>query len=566
MKKLVIAALLAAATAAHAQNVDVPGLVKLIENQPSDMDRPAWKEKRRDAAKKLAQSKDKRAVPELIKLAEGETFDIIGEIAIEGLGNLGDPSAVPTLQKIANDPARDPHQKDLAKKALAKLGAGTAAPPPPPPENKTPPPPPENNPPPDTTPPANNPPPEASAGAGLIGEKPSTELPALPEIADDTLSAVERVTFTAGTANLAYDTIQKRLDFDGDVEGTYQRRVEHEKMAWGADADVHVVGGVINPPGSSQQRGAEVVAQGDGEARFYSGNLYGVGKAAAAVQMDYVSDTDMNGNAAKFTHTYGDLQIALGGGYGRVLDVGSAIRVRRLARVLDAARALGKPIDAATSKKLQLTWWALRGEKTTYRALVSTVAILREAGILLGEPDAGLTYEILNVLRDTWLYTRPSGFDVQLAFGEGYLDRPFNNIISGRNEQLLALAGYGTQLDEDKLEITGSAYGRMRLFAPDNERSPWAAGASARMTRFTYGEHADPFGALDIGADVMLSDDDTMMSDKELRITGELGFSYWINQVSGLRLAANVSEDRGALFFGATLAATYGLLDGTFAR
>jgi hypothetical protein len=57
-----------------------------------------------------------------------------------------------------------------------------------------------------------------------------------------------------------------------------------------------------------------------------------------------------------------------------------------------------------------------------------------------------------------------------------------------------------------------------------------------------------------------------MMSDKELRITGELGFSYWINQVSGLRLAANVTEDRGALFFGATLAATYGLLDGTFAR
>src|SRR5690349_15998380 len=140
MKKLVIAALLAAATAAHAQNVDVPGLVKLIENQPADMDRPAWKEKRRDAAKKLAQSKDKKAVPELIKLADTETFDIIGEIAIEGLGNLGDASAVPTLQKIANDPARAPHQKNLAKKALAKLGAGTTAAPPPPPPDKTPPP------------------------------------------------------------------------------------------------------------------------------------------------------------------------------------------------------------------------------------------------------------------------------------------------------------------------------------------------------------------------------------------------------------------------------------------
>ena len=569
MKKLILAAMLVASVA-HAQNADVPSLVKLIENQPSDMDRPAWKEKRRDAAKKLAQSKDKRAVPELIKLAETETFDIIGEIAIEGLGTLGDPSAAPTLQKIAGDPARDPHTRDLAKKALAKLGAtaptGGGTPPPPPPDKTPPPPPPDKTPPPDMTPPPEKTPPESSAGAGLIGTKPSSDMPTLPELADDTLAAYERVTFAGGGASFSYDTIQKRLDFDADVEGTYSKRIEREKVAWGVDADVHVVTGVINPPGSSQQRGAEVVAQGNGEARFYSGNVYGIGKAAAAVQMNYVSDVDQNGNAVKFSHTYGDAEVALGGGYGRLLDVGAAIRVRRLARVLDGARALGKPIDAATSKKLQLTWWALRGERTTYRALVATVAVLREAGILLSEPDAGLSYEILNVLRDTQLYVRPSGFDAQVAFGEGYLDRPFNNTASGRVEQLLALAGYGAQLDDDKLEVTGSAYARLRLFAPMGQPSPWAAGASARMTRFTYGEHGDPFGALDLGGEVMLSSDDQMMSDKELRVTGELGFNYWINQASGIRLAAQVTEDRGALFLGAQLQATYGLLDGTFAR
>jgi hypothetical protein len=400
----------------------------------------------------------------------------------------------------------------------------------------------------------------------LIGPAPSNELPALPEVSDDTLASTERLTFASGTANFAYDTLRKRLDFDADVSGSYERRVEKEKMAYGYDASAHVVSGIINPDGTAQQRGAEVVAQGDGEARFYTGQIYGVGKAAAAIQMNYVSDVDNNGNAVKFTHTYGDIQIALGGGYGRVVDVGAAIRVRRLARALDANRALGKPIDAATSKKLQLTWWALRGERTTYRALVSTVAILREAGILLSEPDAGLTYEILNVLRDTQLYVRPSGFDAQVTFGEGYLDRPFNNTASGRVEQLLANAGYGLQLDEDKLEFVGNAYGRLRLFAPDNEPSPWAAGASAAMTRFTYGEHGDPFGALDLGANVMLSSDDNMNSDKELRIAGELGFTYYINQAGGLRLAAQVAEDRGAVFLGASLQATYGLLDGTFAR
>jgi hypothetical protein len=477
---------------------------------------------------------------------------------------------VPTLQKIVNDPARDPHQKDLAKKALAKLGAGAGAAPPPPPADKTPPPPPppdKTPPPPDTTvPPPDTTTTTTTTAGGLIGPKPSNELPELPAVSDDTLASTERVTFATGTANFAYDTLRKRLDFDADVAGNYERRVEKEKMTYGYDAGAHVVTGIINPDGQSQQRGAEVVAQTDGEVRFYSGQIYGIGKGAAAVQFDYVSDVDNNGNAIKFTHTYADIQIALGAGYGRVIDVGGAIRVRRLAATLDAARALGRPIDAATSKRLQLTWWALRAERSTYRALVATVAILRESGILLSEPDAGLSYEILNVLRDSWLYTRPSGFDANVTFGEGYLDRPFNNIESGRVEQLLANAGYGMQLDDDKLEFVGAAYGRLRLFAPDNEPSPWAAGATARMTRFTYGEHGDPFGAFDIGADVMLSSDDQMNSDKELRITGELGFSYVINQAGNLRLAAQVGEDRGALFIGAQLQATYGLLAGVFAR
>ncbi|HEY0994127.1 MAG TPA: hypothetical protein VGD80_44025, partial [Kofleriaceae bacterium] len=83
------AALVAAAVGAapaRGQPVDVAAQIKLVETQPPDMDRSTWKERRRDAARKLGQSKDRRAVPVLIKLAETETFDILGEIAIEGLG------------------------------------------------------------------------------------------------------------------------------------------------------------------------------------------------------------------------------------------------------------------------------------------------------------------------------------------------------------------------------------------------------------------------------------------------------------------------------------------------
>jgi hypothetical protein len=555
---------------ARAQGAEVPALIKLIDTQPSDMDRSTWKEKRRDAARKLAQSKDKRALPVLAKLADTETFDIIGEIAIEGLGTLGDPGAIPILQKIVGDPSRDKGQRDLARKSLDKLGASAEATPPPSPAQPAP-----------TLGPARAPAPAPApppSGEGLLATHapPAVTPIALPEVEDDTLAAYERITFAGGTASFGYDTLRKRMDFDADVSGLFQKRVERETFAWGIDVGANVVAGWINPDGRAQSRVTQVVATGDGEARLYSGKLYGIGKAAVAMQLNYTSEMDPNDpmNDFKETRFLGDFEVAVGAGYGRVLDVGAAIRVRRLARALDANRALGKAIDAATQKKLELTWWALRGERTTYRALVETVAILREAGVLLSEPDAGLSYEILNVLRDTNLYQRPLGFDLQLAFGEGYLDRAGSDMNvtypmaaeSGRVEQLLALAGYGIQLDDDKLELFGSAYGRLRMFAPDMQPAPWAAGATATMRRFTYAEHGDRLGIFDLTGAAQISNDDLMQSDTALRISGELGFTYLINQASGLRLAGQFAEDGGNLFIGAKLQVTYGLLDGTYAR
>jgi hypothetical protein len=601
----------------HAQPADVPALVKLIETQPADMDKTAWKEKRREAARKLVANRDKKAVPELIKLVETETFDIIGEIAIEGLGNMGDQSAVPALQKAANDTSRDKATRDLAKKALAKLGAdakvvmqpnggdtvvrtpggGTTT---------------------TTTTPGGGTTTTATGGGttttttgggavttgggdttGLEGRgtegggtttttagggdliggagatKPPEGVPAGPPLPDDTIAAYDRLTFAAGTASLAYDTVRERASFAADVGGRWQHRIEREAMAWGYDAGAHLVTGVINPKGRESTRGAELVIDGNGEVRFYTGKIYGIGKAAVGLQINYISDAAVDAmNDLKDTRYTADLQAAIGGGYGRVVDVGAAIRVRRLARTLDANRALGKQIDAATSRKLQLAWWGLRNERGTYRALVATVAILREAGILLGEPDAGLAYELLQVLQDSQLYLRPEGFDAQLVLSEGYLVRDEEDNIpdptSGRLEQVIVGVGYGKQLAEDKAEASGTAFARARLLAPDTQPSPWAIGATGRLRRFAYGEHSDAIGVLDVSATLTLSKDGApmgQMSDPAaLRIEGSAGFTYFMNTASGLRAAATIAEDAGEIFFGASLQATYGLLDGTFAR
>ena len=547
-------------TTAIAQPADVPALVKLVETQPAGMDKATWKDKRRDAARKLVLGKDKRALPVLIRLAETETFDIIGEIAIEGLGTLNDPSAVPVLQQIANDPARDKAQRALAKTALDKLGASTDAGPAAP-----------------ASPAPVTPGPETPVRSrGPLGSA-TVEL-ALPDVADDAIAASERVTFALGTAQLEYDTVRKRSGLDFDVAGQYTKRVERDQLAWGWDAGAHLVAGLVNPSGRERVRGAQLDATANAEARLYKGGIYGIGKAALGLQVGYFSrkDQDPNNDAAD-TRTTADLQLALGGGYGRVLDVGGAIRVRRLSRTIEAARALGKPIDPATARKLELTWWALRRERSSYRALVETVAILRSAGILLAEPDVGLAYEIVNVLRDSQLSLRLSGLDLQLVFGEGYLIRPDEAMgmippagEQGRVEQVLGSAGYGTQLKDDTVELSGAAYGRLRLFAPADQPSPWALGASARMRRFGYGDHGDPYGALDVVGDVQISDDDPIDPNANgalgLRVSGQLGFTWWWNQASGVRLAANAAIDGGELFVGAQLSASYGWLDATFSR
>lgn len=596
---LSLASVVLATATASAQPADVPGMIKFLDNPPADMDRSVWKEKRRDVAKKLGQSKDKRAVPSLIKLADGETFDIVGEIAIEALGNLADGSAIPTLQKIATDPARDRSQRDLARKALGKLGSSattttTTSPPPPPPTTSSSPPSrvPTTMPPPTTTTPTTTTPSTTAArpptaaqrdpGDSLVdparppandvhaGSKSTPEdLPIPPEIEPDVLAAYERITLAGGTADLGYDTVRKRVAFDADIAGSYAKRVERPGFAYGYDASAHVVAGYINPDGREQERGAQLTLAVDGEARAYTGSLYGIGKAIVSTQLSYqsfIQADPANGDDVKQTSFLGDFAVAIGGGYGRLLDVGGAIRVRRLARALEANHALGRPIDASIARKLQLVWWSLRGERSAYKQLVATVAALRDAGILLGEPDAGLTYELLNVLRDTQLFQRPQGFDAQLVFSEGYLKRPDDPMIeNGRVEQLIATVGYGNQLDDDTFEVAGHGFGRLRVLAPDGAPAPWAVGATASVRKFTYGDHGDPFGVFDLSGGLAVTTDDLMGSKVSQEISGQLGFTYVLNQASGLRLAATVTENTGELFVGAQLQLTYGFLDGTFA-
>jgi hypothetical protein len=233
---------------------------------------------------------------------------------------------------------------------------------------------------------------------------------------------------------------------------------------------------------------------------------------------------------------------------------------------LRVARALGRPISPDRGERVLAMWWTLRGEQGAHRRLTATVAMLREAGVLLDEPDASLTYQILQVLFDGQLDRRPSGTDIQVGVAETYLVRDeLLPVEDGRIEQVFALARHGTQIGDGDAEIVGQATGRYRVLPEEGDPTPWAALGTAAWRSYFYGAWSDPIGALEIAGEVGASTDGIEdVSEVATRVGGSLAWLWSPNRASRFRLAAESRYESGELFFGAVFDVRYGFLDATY--
>ncbi len=542
---ILIAGLCARSRSARADEVD--DLIQLVQHKPAGMAEDQWKEERRDAATKLGKLGDKRAVPALIQVVQTESFDVVAENAIDALGKLGDKRAVPVLKQVAADDSRDRESRAKARKALSKLGAKA--------EPQT----------------GDD---DDDLGLGVVGNSGTTtttvgasrpkKIPDGPAFSDDTLAATDRFTIAAGAAHLNYDTQRQIASLDGDVTGTYRHEIERKSVAYGYGADLHVTAGAIDLPGSGTASEALVLdAALAGDSRFYwnPGGIYGAVEGALDLSVTGVKVERMGpGNTTKELLLGANLAAAVGGGYGRQIDLGEALRLRRIEMALEDARALGRPITPDLAEKILRTWWALRGEVGAHDRLVATVSILREAGVLLGEPDASLTYRILQILTDGQLDHRASGLDVRLLVSESFLVRDdLTGVPDGRVETLLLRARYGQQMTSTVQELVGEAYARKRILA-GMDPAPWAAAASAAWRRYVYSDHDDPIGAFEVRAELGASNDDTGQGLAP-RMAGGIGWLWAPSRASHLRLSANAVLEGGEMFLGATFEGTYGFLD-----
>ncbi len=543
---------------AHAQDDAAAGsraeaLIELVRQRPSGKDRDEWREERREAARELGTLGDKRAVPVLIQIVKTEQFDAVGEIAIVSLGKLGDKSAVPVLQEVAKDSSRDRFVRKAARAALRKLGAkvkvkgddgdGDEG-------DKT----------------------EDLASTGLsnysLSSGPTGKIALAPDFGDDMIAASDHLTFAVGQSSLAYDTVTKEASLDGAAFASYLRIREKKSMALRYEGRGSLIAGVVNFRGDdSSARLISTNAGGSAQARFYtaSGKWFGLGSASGLIGFDYLRiKRPGGGNITNEKFLSAELGLAIGGGYGRIYNYGEAMRVQRLEAVLRERKMLGRAIGPDLAERIMRAWWELRNEQGFHDRLVATVAQLREAGVLLGEPSAGATYAILQVLRDGQLSQRQRGLQVHLAVGESYLVRDEDlSLEDGRVESVVSRLRYGRQNTDGDQELVVDAFARYRILADDadGDPTPWAVAGEAHWRDYHYGDNLDPIGALDIGVTAGASDDGFDGAELAAGVGGSVGWLWVPSRASRFLLAGQARFESSEVFLGVVFEGQYGLID-----
>lgn len=378
---------------AHSQPQDVGELISLLKKRPSDMNEDMWREKRREAARTLGRMGNKKAVKPLIRVVERERFDAIAEISIDSLGRLGDKRAIPALRKVYNDSSRDRYARDAAETALRRLGAN---------------------------PQGGNLPREDSGGGGggdksggfrnggggkaraaNKGEFPLPEddedlkAPKGPGVANDVIAAHENWTLAVGSLDLTFNEVDNQPQLLGAVSARHQRGLEKSGFGYSLDTSFGMLGAVHDNDlgtGNNISYVLDMAVSATGEARLYFGNAKGVflhGAGGALLGFRGIKVQDETNPRADLDALF-NLTLGLGPGYGRVVNTGEAMRLRRIEQVLKSHGILGRPINAAVARRMFSAWWGLRDELGTRRRLLATLQILRERGVLLAAPDSTL--------------------------------------------------------------------------------------------------------------------------------------------------------------------------------
>jgi hypothetical protein len=534
------------------QNPQVDADISLLRKKPKGMDEDTWREKRRDAARELGDLGDKKAVDPLLEIVQAERFDAILEIAIQSLGKLGDNKAVPVLQRIADDPSIETYVRDTAREALRKLGAapaergggnvGVGG------ERK-----------------AGGAPPDLSAlvkTQGQVEGMPALNPPSLPA---GTLALAETLSIGGGltpAVSFQHNSAGGGTLFDLSLAGEYNRQMEHNRFGYTfgstLGAGYHSIS-IADTTDSLIDMGVGIAADG----RLYlidNVPLFEFITLAPSIAYHYTKQQAMM-TATRDT-TVIDFSVAGGIGWGRVMPVGARMKLHRIEGVLETAGLKARPINGDASARVMLAWYGLRGRLGYYAELLWTLRILREAGVLLQEPDAATVYKILQVISDPQMDDRYEGMDLRLG---GFYSIESTEVDVPNLGGVMWAATLAHQIG-DRADFVGHLRGALQA---NQDPKGILTSADFQYRMFFYSAEQDPQGALALGPFANLCSDACPLGpttglvwDVGARALFTRWFSRASNVAAGFEFATESAQAWRAMF---TLSATYGLAPASLA-
>lgn len=523
-------------------------LLQLLAQKPATMSTDAWRAQRREAARELGRLRERRATPTLLSIVARERFDVILEIAIDALGNIGDKRAAEPLKKLLDDPSLDAYVRDAVANALKKIGSSDGGTTRKPRRPRKP------------TKPAKSDGTREAKNPYLYAALPKLKLDAIP---DDLIAESSNLELATSTGSFSWNSGSDRTSAGLAANARYRLQVERQKIGYSVDGSALLGFGLEDPPGADNTSWLfNHALQINPELRYYPfqkdlPQLFGQLLVGVGYGLTLASPPAAQDNRVDFAST---LSLAGAIGYGRILDVGSQLRLRRIERVLNAAGLLeGEAIDGPTGRKLARLWYQLRNTVGNYAQLGYTLRILRDAGLLKKDVDPATSYRLVRLLDDPQLFGRRSG--LMTSLGYGYARTLVKDADDDNLAFLFGRAEYHRQTGTTREYGAEASFFWSHLGSPDT----YNVALAAYYNWFLYNRAFDPLGAIGATASAGLSNQPgSGFSDGGLGYEVLLGASYTRLFNRGTRIQATLSGGggrRGAVIL-FSIEARYGVASG----
>lgn len=554
-----------------------PDPAQLLRTRPTGMDEDEWRKQRRDAARELGDERSEEAVDALIDVVETERYDAVLSIAMDSLARIGNPRAIPALQKVYADRSIDSFVREDAAKAIRALG-GT-------PQDDA-----------RLTG-------KADSGAGpktervvqgpqlgVMGEASAPE-----DTFEDTskrkrkqkplpanLRARDRdIGFVVGALDIRVNTLSDETPMFANAGlGAFADYVdERDKWGWNISSslnasyrngDVTASPDPADPDDGDLQFIQETLAASAG-AHYYFGktDFHVFGQLGVSQRLAVITAETVDGgppDETSDTRFALDVTPAAGFGWGRYLNAGSDIMVDAIVRVLEQENILARPLDDAARKAIRDAVYRYSNAFSTYPRVASVVQVLQDGGFLARRAGARLLYRLRSVVEDPSFLNRMQGIRARVGFlwsqpvAQDDFFRRANDPIGAPFLQFEA----GFQLDRER-QVTADLRGWYDII----DQGGFTADAGARYTRFLHSEFDDYrgqwFAGLRGGASLRQYDLPDGAPDEVLgyRAVAQAGYAYGFQRGSEIGVAVNAGVDSGGFVVGAGLALRFGIARGS---